>query len=68
MLYVILNSMPYDRWGEDGFTHATGYARVDENGLLPTYEGDHLAEPADGDEIITEDEYKARFFGEDDED
>lgn len=69
MLYVILDVMPFDRWGEEGFTHATGYAQVAEDGLLdPTYEGDFQAEPADGDEVIDEAEYRARFFGEDDED
>ena len=69
MLYVILDVMPFDRWGEDGFTHATGYAQVAEDGLLdPTYEGDVNSEPADGDEVITETEYRARFFGEDVED
>lgn len=55
--------------GEDGFTHATGYAQVAEDGLLdPTYEGDFHDVPIDGDEVIDEAEYRARFFGEDDED
>lgn len=69
MLFVILDVMPFDRWGEDGFTHATGYAQVAEDGLLdPTYEGDFHDVPIDGDEVIDEAEYRARFFGEDDED
>ena len=68
MLFVVLNRMPFDRWGEEGFTHATGYAQVAEDGLLdPTYEGDVQAEPEDGDEVITEAEYRARFFGEDED-
>lgn len=69
MLFVILDVMPFDRWGENGFTHATGYAQVADDGLLdPTYEGDFHSTPEDGDEVIDEAEYRARFFGEDDED
>lgn len=58
LLFVSLDSMPYDRVNADGrFVHATGYAIVDNDGFTTNlYDGDVL--PGEDDIVISEAQYE----------
>lgn len=66
MTFIVLNHMPFDHVNSDyELVHATGYAYVDTDGNLTVcYEDDlNAGVPAEGDTVMTEDEWNELVFG-----
>ena len=72
--WLSLNEMPYDHWGECGFVHATGYAKIwidIENGVMSidleyTWANEPVPGqdiPEEGDTIYDEEEFELLFYG-----
>ena len=60
MLFIELDTMPFDRCDENGnFVHATGYAAIIDDRRVVMYEDYHHSTPIDGDTVISEEMYHA---------
>lgn len=60
MLFIELDNMPFDRCDENGnFIHATGYAAIIDGRMVVMYEDYHHGTPTDGDNVISEEMYRA---------